>query len=96
MGTEMRSIPRTKPNVNDRYRADVSTPLPETVGAVPLDTLPEPPAAMPAATQQKPPRAVTLATTINYRDYDVTITATGMLLDEFCDMLDKRLGVVNS
>lgn len=82
-------------------RAGVLTPLfsdgEPTIGKVPLATLPEPPArAAPAAEPKKPARSVTLATTISYRDYDVTITATGMLLDEFCDMLDKRLGVVNS
>lgn len=95
MTTEPRVIPRTKPNVNDRFRrADTTTPL-DTVGAVPLDTLPDPPAhPAPAASSAKPARSVTLATTIQYRDYAVTITATGMLLDEFCDMLDKRLGVV--
>lgn len=94
---ETRAIPRTKPNINDRYRADVTTPLPETVGAVPLDTIPDPPTRRAPATEStRPARSVTLATTISYRDYDVTITATGMLLDEFCDMIDKRLGVVNS
>lgn len=69
---------------------DTTTPL---VGKAPLETLPEPPA--PAAEPAKPARSITLATTVGYRDYEITVTATGFTLDQFCDMLDKRLGVVN-
>lgn len=91
------AIPRTKPNVNDRYRADATTPLSETVGAVPLETLPEPPAKRaPAAESTKPARSIRLDTMITYRDYEIRVTATGYTLDEFCDLIDKRLGVVNS
>lgn len=88
MGTEtMRSIPRTKPNVNDRYRADATTPLPETVGAVPLETLPEP-------TTEKPARPIiVLSITVAYRGRIVTIANDGMTLDQFCDMLDRKFGV---
>jgi hypothetical protein len=79
--------------INTRYLpADVKTPL-GTVGRVPLETLPEPP-AQPAAEPAKAARSITLATTVGYRDYEITVTATGFTLDQFCDMLDKRLGVV--
>lgn len=77
-----------------RYQpVDTKTPM---VGRAPVETLPDPPAA-PAPTPEsaRPARSVALATTITYRDYAITITATGLNLDQFCDMLDKRLGVVN-
>jgi hypothetical protein len=85
-----RAIPRTKPNVNDRYRADTATPL-ATIGKVAPDELPTPPMDKAKAA---PVRSITLTTEITYRDYEIKITATGYTLDQFCDMIDKRLGVV--
>jgi hypothetical protein len=70
------------------FPVDTTTPL---VGKAPLETLPEPPA--PAAEPAKAARSIALATMITYRDYEITVTATGFTLDQFCDMLDKRLGV---
>lgn len=72
-------------------RVDTTTPL---VGRAPMEQLPDPPApADPPAEPAKPARSITLATMITYRDYEITITATGLNLDQFCDMLDRRLGV---
>jgi hypothetical protein len=65
-----------------------------TIGKAPLEDLPEPPAA-PAAEPAKAARTIALRTTVQYRDYLITITATGMTLDSFCDMLDKRLGATS-
>lgn len=68
---------------------DTTTPLfPETVGKAGLATLPEPPAA--------PARPViVLSVTIVYRGRQITISNDGMTLDQFCDLLDKRLGVAS-
>ena len=61
---------------------------------MPLEQLPDPPAAPAAEPAAKPARSITLATRVTYRDYEITITATGWTLDQFCDMIDRRLGVV--
>lgn len=82
--------------------ADTLTPLGETPAPFAVESLPDPPlfsasepAPAPVAPAAPPPRTITLATTVGYRDYRIVVTATGMTLDQFCDMLDKRLGVVS-
>jgi hypothetical protein len=87
---EPRAIPRTKPNVNDRYaRADTTTPLPATVGQAAPNT-PESPA------DEKPARPIiVLSTTVAYRGRIITIANDGMTLDQFCDMLDKKFGATS-
>jgi predicted component of type VI protein secretion system len=86
---------RATPPISAEQAEDDAAPLftPNTLGEVKLATIPEPPAARqaPAAT---PARSIGLTTTITYRDYDITITATGYTLDQFCDMIDRCLGVV--
>lgn len=70
-------------NVNDRV-VDTTTPL-ETVGSVALDTVPEPPAQI----APELPR-IELRTQIEHRGRQFTVVASGMTLDQFCDILDKR------
>jgi hypothetical protein len=66
------------------FPVDTTTPL---VGKVPLETPPEPPA--PKAT----PRTLVMSITILYRGRQITIASEGRTLDQFCDLLDDRLGV---
>ena len=80
-------------------RADVTTPLhdartpqtdapaPATLGKAPLADVPEPPKA------EKPAPAIVLSLTTIYRGRQITITGENMTLDQFCDLLDRRLGV---
>lgn len=81
--TEMKAIP-TRRSVNDR--ADTTTPL---VGRAPLETLPDPPSA-PAPKTEKAQHRITVQTTVEHRGRSFTISAEGITLDEFCDLLDKR------
>lgn len=67
------------------YRADTTTPL-ESVGKAPLATLPEPPKAEAKA----PARTFSISTEIAYRGRTLTVTAQGMTIDQFCDLMDDR------
>lgn len=59
-------------------RADTTTPLAESAVPAPV-TKPEP--------------LIVLSMSIVYRGRNITITGEHMTLDQFCDMLDRRLGV---
>lgn len=84
---ETKVIP-TRPNVNDR-RADVKTPLGQTPPAFQTEELPDlrGPAALPKAA---PARTFSIATEIAYRGRVLTVTAQGMTIDQFCDLMDDR------
>lgn len=69
----------------DALNAPQDAPL-ETVGKAPLESLDTAPAAAPRP-------AIVLSVTIVYRGRQITISNDGMTLDQFCDLLDKRLGV---
>jgi hypothetical protein len=64
---------------------DTTTPL-DTLGKAPLATVPEPPQAddMPEM-----PR-IEIRTTVEHRGRSFVVVASGMTLDHFCDLLDKR------
>jgi hypothetical protein len=68
-------------------RPDTTTPL---VGKAPLEDVPEPPKA-PEVT----PRVLVMSITILYRGRQITISSEGRSLDEFCDLLDRRLGAAS-
>lgn len=64
---------------------------------MPEADLPDPPsAAQPAAEPEQPADAVlplpvvTLSTRIAHRGRVITVTATGMTIERFCDLLDSR------
>jgi hypothetical protein len=61
---------------------DTTTPR---IGAVPLETVPEP---MPSI--EKAARKISVSTTVEHRGRSFTITAEGVTLDQFCDLLDAR------
>lgn len=70
---------------------------PGTVGRAPLATIPEPPplfadepTAAPAAEPTKAARTFSISTVVAYRGRVITIAATGMTLDQFCDLMDDR------
>jgi hypothetical protein len=64
---------------------DTTTPLREYP---PTEELPSPPAVAPAAAAELP--RVELRTTVEHRGRAFTIVASGMTLDQFCDLLDRR------
>lgn len=75
-------------NEPGRYEpADTTTPL--KVGRAPLEQLPEPPAQV-APKAEKAARRITVQTTVEHRGRSFTISAEGMTLDQFCDLLDER------
>lgn len=63
-------------------RADTTPPLPTEYP--PTETLPEPPTSAPEL-----PR-IEIRTTIEHRGRSFTVVASGLTLDQFCDLLDKR------
>lgn len=65
--------------------ASQPTPL---VGRAPLETIPDLPAAIDDRDGQHDYRP-------GYRGRQITISNDGMTLDQFCDLLDKRLGVAS-
>jgi len=91
MTTETKAIP-TRPNVNSRDRADTTTPL---VGKAPLEDVPDPPAAPTQDEPAKPAPAIVLSFQTIYRGRLITITGEHMSLDQFCDLLDRRLGAAS-
>jgi hypothetical protein len=68
--------------LNDR-RADTTTPLEA------------PDAAEQAEDKAKPAPAIILSFQTIYRSRLITITGEHMSLDQFCDLLDKRLGAAS-
>lgn len=55
-------------------------------GRAPLATLPEPNGTAPAPDLPR----IEIQTTVEHRGRSFTITASGLTLDQFCDLLDKR------
>lgn len=80
-------------------RADTTTPLGQAPPAFETEELfsnpapPLPAQAAPAADPPKPAPAIVLSFQTIYRGRLITITGEHMSLDQFCDLLDKRLGV---
>lgn len=67
-------------------RADVTTPIKP---AFEPETLPDPPSAQ-ATNGKKPAKPlITLSTTVQHRGRVITISATDITVDTFCDLLDK-------
>lgn len=74
-------------------RADVTTPIGESPAPFAAETLPDPPlfADPPVETRPaKSARTFSISTVVAYRGREITIAATGMTLDEFCDLMDDR------
>lgn len=72
-------------------RADTTTPLPR----MQTEQLPDLPAeqAQAAAREQSKVKPLVLSVTILHRGRMITISSEGRSLDQFCDLLDDRLGV---
>jgi hypothetical protein len=72
--------------------ADTLTPLGATPPAFAVETLPEPPLFVetPAPKAEKAARKFAISTVVAYRGREITITAEGMTLDQFCDLMDDR------
>lgn len=89
--------PEAEKILNDRERArqaaakraDVLTPL-GIVGKAPLETIPEPPAETQQLASGKTARKFSISTEIAYRGRVLTVTAEGMTIDQFCDLMDDR------
>jgi hypothetical protein len=95
---------KIRPNISARTYAPPPGPI--TAGDAPADSdplgfdqavLPDPrqPLAKPSTAEDAPPPAapkpaITLATTVQHRGRRITITATDMTADQFCDLLDRR------
>lgn len=87
-------------NINDPQRprrpisaADAEREPPETQTFPPDDGVPLPPitaAERRAAAAPVPKPQITLSTTIEHRGRQITIQATDLTADQFCDLLDKR------
>lgn len=84
MTTETKAI-SSRPNVNSRARADVTTPL--RTEDLPADL---PDVRTPKATEEKAKKpTITLSTTVQHRGRVIVITATDVTVDRFCDLLDQ-------
>lgn len=69
-------------------RADTLSPLGSAPPAFPLETLPEPPLFEDAPLPDLP--TIEIRTMVAHRGRQFTVVASGMTLDQFCDVLDKR------
>jgi len=72
-------------------RADTTTPL--TGAMMPTDELPDLPGEREQAQTRSKPTPLVLSVTILWRGRMITIASEGRSLDQFCDLLDDRLGV---
>lgn len=85
--SELKAV-RPPPQNLSRPRVDTTTPLPDTLGRAPLETVPAPPAAAAEAEAAKPARAFSFSTEISFKGRVITVYADGMTLSEFSALLD--------
>lgn len=77
-------------------RADTLTPLfsdsEPAIGKAPIESLPEQhtPVAQPKVEKAAPVRKFSISTEIAYRGRTLTVSAEGMTIDQFCDLMDDR------
>jgi hypothetical protein len=79
----------TRPAPPAQYQRDIA-PIPPEYVEEPGDRLFPDEAPTTTTTRPTPKPAITLATTIAHRGRQITITATDLTADQFCDLLDKR------
>lgn len=82
-------------NLHARRQAAAKDASDDLFGAKPDTTTPlgEEPKSAPAEKPAKPAPAIVLSFQTIYRGRLITITGEHMTLDQFCDLLDARLGV---
>lgn len=84
--TALNGYHRDTPYITAESAEQDASPL--LVGKAPLADVPDPPAQ--AAPAKAPARTFSIATEIAYRGRILTVTAQGMTIDQFCDLMDDR------